>query len=157
MAFFVSNREVIKDFGINTGTADNPSYTTICSMSSMDLGLDLNEETFYVFCDALRRAVITGASLTINANVKIDMDNSAIVQLLGDVKSLLTSGTVSQFNNVLCSLKLLTSLTSGVLTYTTINALPVNIKITSLGGDAEGVGEFDLEVSIIGTGTIPTP
>ena len=157
MAFFVSNREVIKDFGINTGTADNPSYTTICSMSSMDLGLDLNEETFYVFCDAIRRAVITGASLTINANVKIDMDNSAIVQLLGDVKSLLTSGTVSQFNNVLCSLKLLTSLTSGVLTYTTINALPVNIKITSLGGDAEGVGEFDLEVSIIGTGTIPTP
>ena len=157
MAFFVSNREVIKDFGINTGTADNPSYTTICSMSSMDLGLDLNEETFYVFCDALRRAVITGASLTINANVKIDMDNSAIVQLLGDVKTLLTSGTISQFNNVLCSLKLLTSLTSGVLTYTTINALPVNIKLTSLGGDAEGVGEFDLEVSIIGTGTIPSP
>ena len=157
MAFFVSNREVIKDFGINTGTADNPSYTTICSMSSMDLGLDLNEETFYVFCDAIQRAVITGASLTINANVKIDMDNSAIVQLLGDVSTLLTSGTVSQFNNVLCSLKLLTSLTSGVLTYTTINALPVNIKLTSLGGDAEGVGEFDLEVSIIGTGTIPSP
>ena len=157
MAFFVSNREVIKDFGINTGTSDNPSYTTICSMSSMDLGLDLNEETFYVFCDALRRAVITGASLTINANVKIDMDNTAIVQLLGDVKTLLTSGTVSQFNNVLCSLKLLTSLTSGVLTYTTINALPVNIKLTSLGGDAEGVGEFDLEVSVIGTGTIPSP
>ncbi len=157
MAFFVSNREVIKDFGINTGTADVPSYTTICSMSSMDLGLDLNEETFYVFCDALRRAVITGASLTINANVKIDMDNSAIVQLLGDVKTLLTSGTVTQFNNVLCSLKLLTSLTSGVLTYTTINALPTNIKLTSLGGDAEGVGEFDLEVSVIGTGTIPSP
>lgn len=157
MAFFVSNREVIKDFGINTGTADNPSYTTICSMSSMDLGLDLNEETFYVFCDAIQRAVITGASLTINANVKIDMDNSAIVQLLGDVKTLLTSGTISQFNNVLCTLKLLTSLTSGVLTYTTIQALPVNIKLTSLGGDAEGVGEFDLEMSIIGTGTIPSP
>lgn len=157
MAFFVSNREVIKDFGINTGTADSPSYTTICSMSSMDLGLDLNEETFYVFCDALRRAVITGASLTINANVKIDMDNSAIVQLLGDVSTLLTSGTVSQFNNVLCSLKLLTSLTSGVLTYTTIQALPVNIKLTSLGGDAGGVGEFDLELSIIGTGTVPSP
>lgn len=157
MAFFVSNREVIKDFGINTGTSDVPSYTTICSMSSMDLGLDLNEETFYVFCDAIRRAVITGASLTINANVKIDMDNSAIVQLLGDVKTLLTSGTVSQFNNVLCSLKLLTSLTSGVLTYTTINALPVNIKLTSLGGDAEGVGEFDLEISVIGTGTVPSP
>lgn len=157
MAFFVSNREVIKDFGINTGTVDVPSYTTICSMSSMDLGLDLNEETFYVFCDALQRAVITGASLTINANVKIDMDNSAIVQLLGDVKTLLTTGTVSQFNNVLCSLKLLTSLTSGVLTYTTIQALPVNIKLTSLGGDAEGVGEFDLEMSIIGTGTIPSP
>lgn len=157
MAFFVSNREVIKDLGINTGTPDVPSYTTICSMSSMDLGLDLNEETFYVFCDAIQRAVITGASLTINANVKIDMDNSAIVQLLGDVKTLLTSGTISQFNNVLCSLKLLTSLTSGVLTYTTINALPVNIKLTSLGGDAEGVGEFDLEMSIIGTGTIPSP
>lgn len=157
MAFFVSNREVIKDFGINTGTADNPSYTTICSMSSMDLGLDFNEETFYVFCDAIRRAVITGANLTLNASVKIDMDNSAIVQLLGDVKTLLTSGTISQFNNVLCSLKLLTSLTSGVLTYTTIQALPVNIKLTSLGGDAEGVGEFDLEISIIGTGTIPSP
>lgn len=153
MAFFVSNREVIKDFGINTGTPDVPSYTTICSMSSMDLGLDLNEETFYVFCDALQRAVITGASLTINANVKIDMDNTAIVQLLGDVSTLLTAGTVTQFNNVLTQLKLLTGLSAGVLQYTTISALPVNIKLTSLGGDAEGVGEFDLELSVIGTGT----
>ena len=153
MAFFVSNREIIKDFGINTGTSSTPVYTTICSMSSMDLGLDLNEETFYVFCDALRRAVITGASLTINANVKIDMENAAIVQLLGDVSTLLIAGTVSQFNNVLGSLKLLTSLVSNVLTYTTINAIPMNIKLTSLGGDAEGVGEFDLEISVIGTGT----
>jgi hypothetical protein len=153
MAYFVSNREVIKDFGINTGTSDSPTYTTICSMSSMDLGLDLNEETFFVFCDALRRAVITGASVTINANVKIDMENSAITQLLGDVSTLLTAGTVTQFNNVLTSMKLLTSLTSSTLTYTTINGLPVNIKLTSLGGDAEGVGEFDLEMNVIGTGT----
>lgn len=153
MAYFVSNREVIKDFGINTGTSDSPTYTTICSMSSMDLGLDLNEETFFVFCDALRRAVITGASVTINANVKIDMENSAIVQLLGDVSTLLTAGTVTQFNNVLTSMKLLTSLTSNTLTYTTISGLPVNIKLTSLGGDAEGVGEFDLEMNVIGTGT----
>ena len=153
MAFFVSNREVIKDFAINTGTADSPTYTTICSMSSMDLGLDLNEETFYVFCDALRRAVVTGASVTINATVKIDMDNTGIVQLLGDVSSLLTAGTVTQFNNVLTQLKLLTGLSSGVLQYTTITGLPVNIKLTSLGGDAEGVGEFDLELSVIGTGT----
>lgn len=153
MAYFVSNREVIKDFGINTGTSDSPTYTTICSMSSMDLGLDLNEETFFVFCDALRRAVITGASVTINANVKIDMENSAITQLLGDVSTLLTAGTVTQFNNVLTSMKLLTSLTSSTLTYTTITGLPVNIKLTSLGGDAEGVGEFDLEMNVIGTGT----
>ena len=153
MAFFVSNREVIKDFAINTGTADSPTYTNICSMSSMDLGLDLNEETFYVFCDALRRAVITGASVTINATVKIDMDNTGIVQLLGDVSSLLTAGTVTQFNNVLTQLKLLTGLSAGVLQYTTISALPVNLKLTSLGGDAEGVGEFDLEMSVIGTGT----
>ena len=157
MAFFVSNREIIKDFGINTGTSSTPVYTIICSMSSMDLGLDLNEETFYVFCDALRRAVITGASLTINANVKIDMENAAIVQLLGDVSAVLTAGTVSQFNNVLGSLKLLTSLTGTTLTYTTINAIPMNIKLTSLGGDAEGVGEFDLEISVIGTGTVPSP
>lgn len=153
MAFFVSNREVIKDFAINTGTADSPTYTTICSMSSMDLGLDLNEETFYVFCDALQRAVITGASLTINANVKIDMENTGIVQLLGDVSTLLTAGTVTQFNNVLTQLKLLTGLSSGVLQYTTITGIPVNIKLTSLGGDAEGVGEFDLEMNVIGTGT----
>lgn len=153
MAYFVSNREVIKDFGINTGTTDSPTYTTICSMSSMDLGLDLNEETFFVFCDALRRAVITGASVTINATVKIDMENSAITQLLGDVSTLLTAGTVTQFNNVLTSMKLLTSLTSSTLTYTTITGLPVNIKLTSLGGDAEGVGEFDLEMNVIGTGT----
>ena len=153
MAYFVSNREIIKDFAINTGTSDSPTYTTICSMSSMDLGLDLNEETFYVFCDALRRAVVTGASVTINANVKIDMENTAIVQLLGDVSTLLTAGTITQFNNVLTQLKLLTGLSSGALTYTTISALPVNIKLTSLGGDAEGVGEFDLEMSVIGTGT----
>ena len=153
MAYFVSNREVIKDFGINTGTSESPTYTTICSMSSMDLGLDLNEETFFVFCDALRRAVITGASVTINANVKIDMENTAITQLLGDVSTLLTAGTVTQFNNVLTSMKLLTSLTSSTLTYTTITGLPVNIKLTSLGGDAEGVGEFDLEMNVIGTGT----
>lgn len=153
MAYFVSNREIIKDFAINTGTSDSPTYTNICSMSSMDLGLDLNEETFFVFCDALRRAVITGASVTINANVKIDMENSAITQLLGDVSTLLTAGTVTQFNNVLTSMKLLTSLTSSTLTYTTIAGLPVNIKLTSLGGDAEGVGEFDLEMNVIGTGT----
>lgn len=156
MNWFLNNREVIRNLAINTGTSQNPSYTNFCTTSEVNLTTDFEEKDFYVFCDALQRSIITGAKLTINATVKIDMNNAAIVAMLGDLHTLITSGTVAQFNNVMAQFELITSVSSNVLTYTKYN-VPVNMKISDLGGAAEDEGEYALELVINGKGTVVTP
>lgn len=155
MNWFLNNREVIRNLALNTGTSADPTFTAFCTTSEVALTTDFEEKDFYVFCDAIQRSIITGAKLTINATVKIDMNNAAIIAMLGDLHTLITSGTVAQFNNVMVQFELITNVESNVLTYTKYN-VPVNMKISDLGGAAEDEGEYALELVINGKGTVVT-
>ena len=153
MNWFLNNREVIRNLAINTGTSSAPTYTQFCTTSEVGLTTDFEEKDFYVFCDAIQRSIITGAKLTINATVKIDINNAAIVAMLGNLHTLITNGTVAQFNNVMVQFELITNVSNNVLTYTKYN-VPVNMKISDLGGAAEDEGEYALEMVINGKGTV---
>lgn len=152
MEYFVTNRDVIKNFKINTGTSANPVYTALCTTSELTLSTEFETKDFYVFCDAIQRSINTGVATTINGTVKIDINNTAIQNILGKVGTLLSSGTISQFNNLLVQFDLLTSVYNSVLEYTTYT---VNTRLTleSLGGSAEDEGEFAFTMTINGTAT----
>lgn len=151
--YFLPNRDLIKNFAINTGTSANPVYTNLCSSSELALNTDFTEQTFMVFCDSLQRAVKTGVAMSIDGTIKIDANNTAIEKVLGDVHTLITSGTISQFNNVLAKFDLLTKVTGGVLTYTTY-IVSTSFSLESLGGPAEDVAEFSITLTINGTGQV---
>lgn len=153
--WFVNNREVIRNLAVNTGTTQNPSFTGLCTTSENALTIDTEEKDFYVFCDAIKRSVLTGAKLTINATVKIDINNTAIQTMIGDIHTLITDGEVAQFNNKLIQFELLDDVTGGVLTYVKYQ-VPVVMKIDELGGAAEDEGEYALELVINGKGTVVT-
>lgn len=151
--YYVTNRDVIKNFTFNTGTSSSPVFTNMCTASELTLNTDFNEQTFYVFCDAIQRAIKTGVALTIEGTIKIDINNAAIQKVLGDIGTLITSGTISQFNNQLVKFDLLTGVNNSVLTYTTY-IVSVSYSLESLGGPAEDVGEFAITMTINGTGTV---
>lgn len=151
--YYVTNRDVIKNFTFNTGTSSSPVFTNMCTASELTLNTDFNEQTFYVFCDAIQRAIKTGVALTIEGTIKIDINNDAIQKVLGDIGTLITSGTISQFNNQLVKFDLLTGVNNSVLTYTTY-IVSVSYSLESLGGPAEDVGEFAITMTINGTGTV---
>lgn len=151
--FYVTNRDVIKNFSINTGTTQAPVYTKMCTSSELTLSTEFTEQTFFVFCDAIQRSIKTGVAITIDGSVKIDVNNAAIQKVLTNIGTLITSGTISQFNNVKCKFDLLTGVAGGVLTYTTY-ICDTNFSLESLGGAAEGVGEFSISLTINGTGTV---
>lgn len=153
MEYYVTNRDVIKNLALNTGTTAVPVYTTMCTSSEVSLNTDFTEQTFFVFCDAIQRSVKTGVAITIEGTVKIDINNAAITKVLGDLSTLITSGTVSQFNNQMVKFDLLTGVNSTVLTYTTILA-NTSFSLESLGGAAEDVAEFAFTMTINGTGEI---
>lgn len=152
MAFFITNRDLIKDFSVNTGTSQNPVYTPICSTSEMTLTTDFNEKTWYDFCSAIENSIITGASVSLEGTVKVDINNTAIQTLIGKVDTLITAGTISQFNNQMIKFSLLTGVNNSVLEYSSYQC-NANITLESLGGSAEDEGEFAITVKIIGTGT----
>ena len=152
MAFNIANRDLIKNFSINTGTSANPTYTALCSTSELTLTTDFNEKTWYDFCSAIENSIITGASVSLEGTVKIDISNTAITNLLGKVETLITAGTISQFNNQMIKFSLLTGVNNSVLEYSTYTC-NANITLESLGGAAEDEGEFGITVKIIGTGT----
>lgn len=155
MNWFVNNREVIKNLSINTGTSSTKEFTSLCTTSEVGLTTDLEEKDFYVFCDAIKRSLITGAKLSIDCTVKIDMNNSAIVSVLGNIHSLIKDGEVAQFNNILVQFELLEKVTDSVLTYKKYE-VPVVMKFSDLGGASEDEGEFALEMAINGKGTVIT-
>lgn len=155
MNWFLNNREVIRNLAINTSTTTTPTYTQFCTTSEVELDSELEEKDFYVFCDAIKRSIITGAKLTLKGTIKIDMNNAAVVSMLGDIHAILKSGTVSQFNNVQVQFDLIEKVTTNVLTYVTYD-VPVSLKLTSIGGAAEGEGELAFEMTIIGKGTVVT-
>ncbi len=153
MEFYVTNRDVIKNLAINTGTSAVPVYTKLCTTSELTLNQDFEEKDWYVFCDAIQRSIITGVSMTLEGTVKIDINNVAIQNVLGKVHTLISSGEISQFNNLQVKFDLLTNVNNAVLTYTTYIC---NVKLTldSLGGSAEDEGEFEFTMTINGTGTV---
>lgn len=149
--WFLNNREVIKNLAINTGTSQSPTFTTMCTTSEVGLTTDFEEKDFYVFCDAIKRSIITGAKMSIDATVKIDINNTAIQEVLGNIHALIKDGTVAQFNNVLVQFELLETVTANVLTYVKYQ-VPVVMKFSDLGGASEDEGEFALEMVINGKG-----
>ena len=151
--YFVTNRDVIKNFAINTGTTSSPVYTNMCTSSELTLNSSFTQQDFFVFCDAIQRSIKTGVAMTIEGSVKIDMNNAAIRKVLGYVHTLITTGTISQFNNVLARFDLLTGVNNGVLEYTTYY-VSTNFSLESLGGAAEGIGEFAMSLTINGTGQV---
>lgn len=153
--WFISNRDFIKNLAINTGTTSNPVFTTMCTTSEIAIDTDLETKDFYVFCDALQRRITTGAAVTLSGTVKIDVNNAAIVGLLGDIHSLIKDGSISQFNNQLIKFDLLTGVNEGVLEYTTYQ-VPVSLTLSDLGGAAEDEGEFSFEMPFNGKGTVVT-
>lgn len=151
--WFVNNREVIKNLSLNTGTSSVPAYTSMCTTTEVTLATELEQQDFYVFCDAIQRSIITGAALSIETTVKLDINNAAIVRLIGNIKALLTDGTVAQFNNQMVQFELLTSVTTNTLTYTKFQ-VPCCLNFESLGGAAEDASEFALTIVITGKGTV---
>lgn len=152
MNWFINNRELIKNLAINTGTSLSPTYTTICTTSEISVETELEEKDFYVFCDALQRKIITGASVTLTGTLKLDVNNDGDIALLDKVHTLIGDGEVSQFTNVGIQFDLLTGVSDGVLEYTTYQA-SASLSISDLGGAAEDEAEMGFELQLIGKGT----
>ena len=150
--YYVTNRDVIKNFAFNTGTSNSPTFTSMCTATELSLSTDFDTQTWYVFCDAIQRSIKTGVALTIDGTIKIDINNTAIQKVLGDLKTLIKTGAISQFNSQLVQFELLTGVSSSTLTYTKFQAT-VSYSLESLGGSAEDVGEFAISMTINGTGT----
>lgn len=152
MEYYVTNRDIIKNFKINTGTSGSPTYTPLCTTSELTLDTSFDTAEWYTYCDAIQRSIITGVAMSISGTIKIDVNSTAITTLLSKVHTLIANGTISQFNNILAQFDLLTGVQGGVLEYTTYT---VNTRLTleSLGGSAESEGEFDFTMTINGSAT----
>lgn len=152
MSYYTNNRQLINKLAINTGTSSAPVYTDLCSATERTINLDMDDQDFSVFCDALKRHVTTGANVSIETTIKVDAESAGIQSLLANVHSLIKDGTIAQFNNVMIQFGLLSGMTNSTLEYTTYNTT-ANMSIESLGGAAEDVSEFALTFTLNGTAT----
>lgn len=152
MEWYINNRELIKNLAINTGTTQNPSYTSICTTSEVGVETELEEKDFYVFCDALQRKIITGASVALTGTLKLDVNNTGDIAILDKVHTLIGDGEVSQFSNIQIQFDLLSGATGGILEYTTYQA-DVSLSVSDLGGAAEDESEFSFTMTLIGKAT----
>lgn len=149
---YIPNRDLIKNLKWNTGTSSKPEYTNVCTTSEVGIDIDLETKDWYVFCDALKRKLVTGGSVTLSGTVKLDVNNAAEMDMLGTIHTMIASGTIAQFNNKSIQFDLLSAYTSDTLTYTTYTA-NVNVSFSDLGGAAEDEAEFSFEMTLIGTAT----
>lgn len=152
MEWYISNRELIKNLAINTGTTLNPTYTTICTTSEIGVNTDFEEKDFYVFCDALQRKVITGASVTLSGTLKLDINNAGDIAILDRVHTLIGDGEISQFSSIEIQFDLLSGVNGSTLEYTTYQA-QATLNVSDLGGAAEDESEFSFEMQLIGKAT----
>lgn len=152
MNWFINNRELIKNLAINTGTSLLPVYTPICTTSEVKVDTELETKDFYVFCDALKRKIITGASVILSGSLKLDVNNTGDIAILDKVHTLIGDGEVSQFTNVGIQFDLLSGVSGTTLEYTTYQA-NVSLSVSDLGGNAEDESEFSFEMQLIGTAT----
>lgn len=150
--WFLNNREIIKDLGINTGTSANPIYTTMCTTSEIEITTDFETTDFYVFCDAIQRTLVTGSAISLDTTVKFDVNNTAIQTILDKIHTLLASGEIAQFNNQTIQFSLISGVEDDTLEYTTYTA-PATLVFSDLGGAAEEEGEFSLEIHLNGKAT----
>jgi len=152
MEWYISNRELVKNLAINTGTTENPTFTKICTTSEIGVETELEEKDFYVFCDALQRKIITGASVTLTGTLKLDVNNVGDIAFLDKVHTLIGDGEVSQFSGILIQFDLLNGVSGGLLEYSTYQA-QVSLNLSDLGGAAEDESEFSFEMQLIGKAT----
>jgi hypothetical protein len=152
MEWYISNRELIKNLALNTGTTQNPTYTPICTTSEVSVSTEFEEKDFYVFCDALQRKIITGASVMLSGTLKVDVNNTGDIAILDKVHTLIGDGEITQFSNVGIQFDLLSGVNNGVLEYTTYQA-QVSLNVSDLGGAAEDESEFSFEMTLIGKAT----
>ena len=118
MEFYMSNRDLIKGLSLNTGTSSAPAFTEMCTTTEVTFNTELEQQDFYVFCDAIQRSIITGVAMSIETTVKLDINNTTIQELIGKIHTLLKDGTIAQFNNQLVQFELLSGVQEGVLEYT---------------------------------------
>ena len=150
--FYIPNRDLIKNLKINTSTTSSPTYTALCTTSELTLNQEMEEKNWYVFCDAIQRSLITGVSMTLEGTLKLDVNNTAIQNVLGKVHTLLSAGTISQFNNISVQFDLLTGVNNATLEYTTYTA-NVKLALEGLGGNAEDEAEVGFTMTLNGTAT----
>ena len=155
MEFYFNNRDLIKNLALNTGTTSVPEFSTMCTMTEVTLNSELEQQDFYVFCDAIQRSIITGVAMSIETTVKLDINNAAIQELIGKIHTLLKDGTIAQFNNQLVQFELLSGVKEGVLEYTKYK-VPCVLNFAELGGAAEDSSEFSLTIVINGKGEVVT-
>ena len=153
MEFYFNNRDLIKNLALNTGTTSVPEFSTMCTMTEVTLNQELEQQDFYVFCDAIQRSIITGVAMSIETTVKLDINNKAIQNLLAKIHTLLKDGTIAQFNNQLIQFELLSGVQEGVLEYTKYK-VPCTLSFSELGGSAEDVSEFSLTIVLTGKGEV---
>lgn len=153
MEWYVNNREIIQNLSINTGTTGTPAYTAMCTTSEIEVTTEFEQTDWYVYCDAIQRSLITGVAISIDTTVKLDINNTAIQNIISKIHTLLTSGTVAQFNNQTIQFQLLSGVSNNTLEYTTYQ-VPCTLNFSDLGGSAEEEGEFSLEIHINGKGTV---
>lgn len=146
---FLNNRQVIKSLALNTAPSSTATWTPMCTMTEITLNTELEVQDFYVFCDAIKRKLVTGADLSIETTVKLDAQNVAIQKLLEKIHALLKDGDVAQFNNQIVQIELLSTVSNSALTYKKYD-VPCSLIFNSLGGAAEDVSEFELEIAISG-------
>ena len=155
MEFYFNNRDLIKNLALNTGTTSVPEFSTMCTMTEVTLNSELEQQDFYVFCDAIQRSIITGVAMSIETTVKLDINNKAIQNLLAKMHTLVKDGAVAQFNNQLIQFELLSGVQEGVLEYTKYK-VPCTLSFSELGGSAEDVSEFSLTIILTGKGGVVT-
>lgn len=155
MNYFINNRDFIKNLSVNTGTTLAPVFTPMCTASELTLNTEFEEKTWYDFCSAIQKSLKTGVAMSIEGTVKIDMNNAAIISLLGDIHTLIADGEIAQFNNQVMQFDLLTDINNSVLEYTTYQ-VPCSFSLSDLGGAAEDEGDFSITINIIGKGTVVT-
>lgn len=152
MSYFTNNRQLIKRLAINTATNASPSYAELCCASERIINLDMDEQDFYVFCDALKRHVTTGADVSIDTTIKLDAQNAGVQKILSNIHTLLASASIAQFNNIMIEFELLSGYSDSTLTYTTYNAT-TNLTVENLGGVAEDVSELAVSFKLNGAAT----
>lgn len=152
MEFYLNNRQVIKNLSLNTGTVSVPVWSTMCTTSEIAIDTEFEKKDFYVFCDAVKRAVITGVGLSLTTTVKLDINNTAIKATLGNLHDLIGAGDITKFNNQEIEFDLLSGVSAGVLEYTRYKAT-VCIEISDLGGAAEDEGDYQAVFTLVGPAT----